>query len=189
MDTTYRIAATDYSSNNCWRYDRDLKSLREAIMLTRRTLHIYAVSLGATVMSGIARAQADDMATVRIRVDQTARSVLQPIEQSNLKIEPDQSEEAKQLAAHAPKDRALPIILIIVGAIALTQLLKMIQELYRQIYYGGVLIDNRTQPPTISSDLRIPANMVFVIDPSGKTTQFASEQFDIGALRLALQMK
>ena len=78
------------------------------------------------------------------------------------------------MAARAPSDRAAPVILIIVGALALTQIVQMIDELVRQFYYGGVIIDGRKSPPEISNDPRIPANMVFVYDSNGTVKQFKS---------------
>jgi hypothetical protein len=137
----------------------------------------------------MANDQTDDMVIVRIRVDDKARAVLRPIEQKNLTIEPDNSQEAKELAERAPAGRALPVLVMIAGAIAVTKLLKMIQELYRQTYYGGVVIDTRQQPPTILSDLKVPGNMVFVIGAGGKTTQYTSDRFSLDALKSALQTK
>jgi hypothetical protein len=52
----------------------------------------------------------------------------------------------------------------------------MIKELLRQSFYGGVIIDTRPQPPTVTNDPKIPANMVFVVDASGKTSQFKSDE-------------
>ena len=158
-------------------------------MLTRRRFHKVGLVLTALFICGRSRAQLQDTVTVRVRADETVRGVLQPIEASSLTIEPDHSEAARELAARVPPGRAAPIILIIVGAIAVTELLKMIRELYRQTYYGGVLIDNRTQPPTITSDPAIPASMVFVIDHDGKTSEFTSDQFDLDALKIALKLK
>lgn len=160
-----------------------------ALMFTRRTFHVFALSLGSAAFAGVARAQQDDLVTVRIRADETARAVLPPIEQENLTIEPDHSEEAKDLARRVPPGRALPILVIIAGAIAVTELLQMIKELYRQTYYGGVLIDTRAQPPSITSDPKIPANMVFVIGADGKTSQYTGDQFSLDALKVALKVK
>jgi hypothetical protein len=70
-----------------------------------------------------------------------------------------------------------------------TELLKMIRELYRQTYYGGVVIDTRSQQPMITSDPKIPGNMVFVIDAEGKTKQYTSDQFSLDALKAALRVK
>ena len=131
----------------------------ELLMLTRRQFHIFWIGLGATSFALAARGQTDEMVNVRIRVDDTARAVLPPIEQKNLTIEPDNSQEANELAERVPPGRALPVLVIIAGAIAVTELLKMIQELYRQTYYGGVVIDTRQRPPEISSDPKIPGNM------------------------------
>jgi len=158
-------------------------------VLTRRELPAFSLGLGATFFALAARGQTDEIVTVRIRVDDTARAVLRPIEQKKLMIEPDNSQEAKQLAERVPPRRALPVLVIIAGAIAVTELLKMIQELYRQTYYGGVVIDTRARPPMISSDAKIPGNMVFVIDAEGKITQYTSDQFSLDALKLALKVK
>ena len=158
-------------------------------MLTRRQLHALSIELVATSWVLVARAQTDEMVNVRIRVDDTARAVLQPVEQRNLTIEPDNSQEAKDLAKRVPAGRALPILVIIAGAIAVTELLRMIKELYRQTYYGGVVIDTRRQPPLISSDPKIPGEMVFVIDAAGKVTQYTGDEFSLDSLKMALKVK
>jgi hypothetical protein len=128
-----------------------------------------------------------DIVTIRIRVDESVRSTLPPLSQAKLKIEPDQSDQAKALARRAPEQRAFPIFFVIVGAIAVVHLLQMIKELVRQAYYGGVVIDTRSQPPTISSDPSIPANMIFVVDTKGKTTRYTNDKFSLDTLRLALK--
>lgn len=128
-------------------------------MLTRRKFNFVALSLGAAGVSPAFGGEQDDTVTVQIRADETVRDVLQPIEQSNLTIERDQSDAAKDLTQRVPAGRAVPIIFYIVGAIALAKLLEMIKELYRETYYGGVLIDNRSRPTTITSDPKIPANI------------------------------
>jgi hypothetical protein len=129
------------------------------------------------------------MVTIRIRADESVRAVISPIAEESLTIEPDQSEEAKDLSRRSPPGRALPIIFIIVGAIAVTELLQMIKELLRQVYYGGVIIDTRSQPPSVTSDPKIPANMTFVVDANGKTNQFTNDQFSLDVLKLALKVK
>jgi hypothetical protein len=158
-------------------------------MPTRRQFYALSAGLGAMSFALIVHAQTDEMVTVRIRADDKARAVLQPIEQANLTITPDNTEEAKKLAERVPPERALPVLVIIAGAIAVTELLKMIQELYRQTYYGGVVVDTRQQPPTISSDPKIPGNMVFVIDAEGKATQYTGDQFSLDTLKLALKIR
>jgi hypothetical protein len=158
-------------------------------MLTRRAFQTAFFALGAAVFSEAASGQQGDMVTVRIRADDSVRSTISPIAQQDLRIEPDQSGEAKELAARSPATRALPIILIIFGAMAVTELLQMIKELVRQTYYGGVLIDTRSQPPTVTNDPKIPANMIFVINSTGKTDRFTSDQFSLDVLGLALKAK
>jgi hypothetical protein len=158
-------------------------------VLTRRTFHIVCIVLGTAPFSRPASAQQGDTVTVRIRADETVRAVIPPIVQGNLSIEPDQSEAAKQLAERAPAAKAVPIIFIIVGAIAVTELLQMIKELVRQVYYGGVVIDTRSQPPSVSNDPKIPGNMVFVIETGGKTTRYTSDQLSPELLATLLKAK
>ncbi len=158
-------------------------------MLTRRTFHIVTFLLGATAFSRAASAQLGDTVVVRIRVDESVRAVIPPIVQRNLSIEPDQSEEAKDLARRSPLERAVPIIFIIAGAMAVPVVAQMIREALRQTYYGGVILDMRLQPPSVTSDPKIPGNMVFVIDTGGKTTRYTSDQLSPELLGTLLKAK
>jgi len=76
----------------------------------------------------------------------------------------------------------VPIRFVIAGAIATPVVLQMIREALRQTYYGGVMIDMRSQPPSVTSNPQIPGNMVFVIDTSGTTTRYTSGQFSLELL-------
>jgi hypothetical protein len=145
-------------------------------MITPRNLQLIALSLSAAVLSGSADGQPSDRVTVSIRADEMVRAVIPPIEQSSLTIAPDRSEAAQNLAQRSPPERAVPVLLIIVGAIAVAELAQMIKEMLRQTYYGGVMIDARKEPPSITSDPKIPGYMVFVVDPHGTTTKYTSDQ-------------
>jgi hypothetical protein len=145
-------------------------------MITPRNLQLIALSLGAAFLSGNADGQPSDTVTVSIRADETVRSVIPPIEQGNLTIAPDRSETARDLAQRSPPERAVPVLLIIVGAIAVAELAQMIKEMLRQTYYGGVMIDARKEPPSITSDPKIPGYTVFVVDPHGMTTKYTSDE-------------
>src|SRR5262249_34933379 len=124
-------------------------------MLTRRTFHIILISLGPATFPLGAGGQQGGTVTVRIRADDTVRAVIPLLAQRNLNIERDQSDEAKELAQRVPPTKAVPIIFIIVGAMAVPVVLEMIREALRQTYYGGVIIDTQTQPPTVKSDPQI----------------------------------
>jgi len=78
---------------------------------------------------------------------------------------------------------------MIAGALTVPVILQMIQELLRQRYYGGVVIDTRAQPVNVTSDPRIPANMVFVITSDGKTVEYTSSQIGADVLRSFLGKK
>jgi hypothetical protein len=154
-------------------------------MLTRRaSIAVFLLSFAHAP----ANAQ-DDTVTVRIRVDDSVRQSIPPMLQRRLTIEQDQSDEANELIRRSPPARAVPVMFTIVGAMAVPVVLQMVREALRQIYYGGVLIDVRTQPSTVTSDPRVPGNMVFVVDSNGKTTQFTSDQLTPAMLGELLKAK
>jgi hypothetical protein len=108
-------------------------------MLTRRAFHITIVSFGAAALSQRASGQQGDTVTVRMRVDESVRAAIPPLAQKNLTIEPDRSEEARELALRSPPERAIPIIFIIAGAMAVPMVLQMIREALRQTFTAGSL--------------------------------------------------
>jgi hypothetical protein len=158
-------------------------------MLTRRTFHLATISFSAAALSHGASAQQGDTVTVRMRVDESVRAAIPPLAQRALTIEPDRSQEAKELALRSPPERAVPIIFIIVGALTVPMVLQMIREALRQTYYGGVIMDMRTEPPTVTSDPKIPGNMVFVIEAGGKTTRYTSDQLSPELIGTLLKAK
>jgi hypothetical protein len=158
-------------------------------MLTRRTFHIAIVSFGAASLSQRASGQQGDTVTVRMRVDESVRAAIPPLAQRALTIEPDRSQEAKDLALRSPPQRAVPVIFIIVGALTVPIVLQMIREALRQTYYGGVIIDMRAEPPSVTSDPKIPGNMVFVIETGGKTTRYTSDQLSPELIGTLLKAK
>ena len=158
-------------------------------MLIRRTFHIAIVSLGAAALSERAGGQYGGTVTLRMRVDESVRAAIPPLAQKSLTIEPDRSQEAKELALRSPPERAIPIIFIIAGAMAVPMVLQMIREALRQTYYGGVIIDLRAQPPSVMNDPKIPGNMVFVIETGGKTTRYTSDQLSPELIGTLLKAK
>ncbi|PWW71539.1 hypothetical protein C7212DRAFT_349016 [Tuber magnatum] len=120
-----------------------------------------------------ASAQESKQYEVRIRAYQDALNAAIPaIEQSGLTISADQSEEAKEIVSRTPKERAAPVVLIIIGAIAAINISKMLLELARSYYYGGVVIDARGEKILISNDVKVPAGLVIVIAKDGSKTTF-----------------
>jgi hypothetical protein len=156
-------------------------------MMTRRKFHGAALFLSPAAFAVDALGQDSDTVAIRIRIDDSVRGILPPIVQENLSIEHDQSEAAKELVRRSPPTRAVPVLSIIVGAMALPIVFQMIKELLRETFYGGVVIDTRAQPPSVTSDPKIPANMVFVIDGSGKTSRFSNDQLSLDLLRRLLK--
>jgi hypothetical protein len=86
----------------------------------------------------------------------------------------------------SPPQRAVPVILIAVGVLSIPIIWNSIQEMYREYYYGGVLIDLRQTPPLITSSKTIPSDMTFVTDPSGKVTQYKASEFTQDLLKTLL---
>jgi hypothetical protein len=156
-------------------------------MIARRALGLSGLTLLSICLSTSAQAQSDESFEVRIRLDETVRGLISPIAQRGLTIAPDKSFAARELASRAPPGRAGPVILILVGALALTQIAQLVNELVRQYYYGGVVIDGRKSPPEISNDPRIPANMVFVFASDGGLQQFKSGELPANFLASALK--
>jgi hypothetical protein len=157
--------------------------------LTRRLFGLGSLAL--LQVGGVKQgaAQLDEMFIVRIRADETVRGTLPPIIAQNLVIEPDLSSEAREIASRSPPERGGPVILMIVGAIALSQIIQLVNELVRQFYYGGVVIDGRKSPPEISNDPKIPANMVFVFEHDGSVKQFKSGELPVDLLSSVLKVK
>ena len=161
----------------------------EGYVLTRRYLGLVAAALTPVSLSVLGYAQVNQLYSVRIRTDETVRGLLPPIELQNLTTEPDHSAFAREMAARAPPGRAVPVILIIVGMLALTQITQLLHELTRQYYYGGVVIDGRKSPPEISNDPRIPANMVFVFSADGTVKQFSGGEVPVDLLSSVLRAR
>jgi hypothetical protein len=158
-------------------------------MITRRTFGLIGLVIPAFVVTSPGRAESNEMFVVRIRGDETIRGVLPPIALRQVTITPDNSAAAKALASRAPPDRAAPLILVIVGAVALVHILEMIKELTRQYYYGGVMIDCTKSPPEISNNQKIPANMVFVLQRDGNIKQVKSDDVSTKLLASVLRVK
>ena len=160
---------------------------RREYVVTRRTLAINGLTLLSVCMCASRKVQADGLLTVRIRADETVRGILPPVTLQNLTIDPDRSAIAHEMASRAPPERAAPVILIIVGAIALVQIAEMVNEMVHQFYYGGVVIDGRKTPPEITNDPKIPPNMVFVFQGDGTVRQFKGGELPAGLLEAVLK--
>lgn len=154
-------------------------------MFTRRKLGLSGLAL----VPILRQAKAEDLLTVRIRADETVRGILPPVTLQALTVDPDQSAIAREMASRAPPARAAPVILIIYGAIALVQIVEMVNEMVRQFYYGGVVIDGRKTPPEITNDPKIPPNMIFVFQSDGAVRQFKSGELPNGLLDSVLRVK
>ena len=123
-----------------------------------------------------------DKITVQVRADERALSVIPPIERKNLSITKDTSPASAELAQRAPPSRAAPVLLIIAGAIGVVELVKLIKELVREYYYGGVVYDATQVPPLITNDPRIPGDTIIVIARDGTRVSYSPTQFSVDVL-------
>jgi len=151
------------------------------VTVKRRTFVISG--LFGAFCSVRADVQGDDEVVVRFRADDSVQDTIPTILQQQLSITPNTSGEAKELASRVPPSRAIPVFVVIVGALTIPVILQMIKELLRQTYYGGVIVDTRSQPPSITSDPKIPGNLVTVIGSDGKVTQLTNDQLSPNILR------
>ncbi|MDF0584171.1 hypothetical protein [Bradyrhizobium yuanmingense] len=141
------------------------------MVFDRRT--ICGIILVALSTGSRANAQSANAYTVRIRSFEDAFNAALPLgEQKGLTITADDSETAKELVARTPAGRAAPVVLIIVGAIAAINISKLLIQLVRATYYGGVVIDARGNTIQISNDVKIPAGLVIVLARDGTKATF-----------------
>jgi hypothetical protein len=64
-------------------------------------------------------------------------------------------------------DRGVPIVVIIVGIVALVVLVKEIIAIYRDLKYGGLVIEDRGKRLVIRNDPRLPGRVIVVKDKRG----------------------
>jgi hypothetical protein len=145
-------------------------------MLSRRTIAVNLYILSMIFQLGEAFAESATVA-VRLRADSTVVQSVPADARQRLRISPDRSPAAKELAAQVPPEKAVPIILIAVGVMSLPVLFSSIQEMIRQYYYGGVIFDARTTPISVINSKSMPSNMVLYIAPDGKSQRYSAQDF------------
>jgi hypothetical protein len=77
--------------------------------------------------------------------------------------------ERTTTAPASSSDRSAPVIVIIVGAAALTSLAQVIISSYRDVRYGGVIIEDRGESISIKTDPRLSSRVIIVKDKRGVT--------------------
>ncbi len=105
---------------------------------------------------------------VTMRIDEPVRASVAPIQFRDVKISPDQSAASQQLAARAPKSRAVPVFLIIEGVLLVGLIYDLVSRMARETYYGGVMVDCRPTPCLITSSPKVRPDMVVMVAPDGK---------------------
>jgi hypothetical protein len=129
---------------------------------------------------------AQEMAQVRIQLDQQALNTVPGHERADLEVTEDTSPAAERLKASSPPGKAVPIIYLIVGILSIPSVWAAVQEMLRRHEYGGVVIDTRTNPVNIRHDQAVQADLVFVIRADGSTERvqstLATEDFLKGIL-------
>jgi hypothetical protein len=150
-------------------------------MHSRRTIAGILSLLSIVVQSGESLAKSATV-TVRLRADSTVVQSVPSDVLQHLRISQDVSPEAKALAARSPPEKAVPIILIAAGVMAIPVLYSSILEMIHQTYYGGVIIDARTKPVSVINNTSVPPNMVLYIAPDGKSQSYSALEFKLSDL-------
>jgi hypothetical protein len=135
------------------------------------------------LLPGVSLARAEEQTAVRLRVEQQALLKIPQRDRNGLDIRKDTSAEAKALAEGAPPSLAVPVFLIVAGVLTLPALYDAIHEMVRETVYGGVIIDLRTSPPTVTNDKRVPGGLVQRINPDGQVETVPSHSFLIETLQ------
>ena len=115
--------------------------------------------------------------SVRIQLDQGALQTIPGDERADVMVEEDKSAKAQALINEAPRDKAIPVIYLVVGVLSIPVIWDTVQEMLRRRYYGGVIIDGRQTPALITHDKSLPANWVLFISPDGKSEKFEAKDF------------
>lgn len=63
--------------------------------------------------------------------------------------------------------RGVPVLVVFVGLALLAYLAKAILALQRQIAYGGVVVDTRTDPVRITHDKALDAGVILIVGKDG----------------------
>jgi len=170
----------DFSGNRLSSED-----INSQICITKRLFLI-----GGLVIVGLApmfaRAQQPGSVSVWMRTDSAVVQQIPESLRAGLTIHRDSSTEAQQLISKVPPGKAIPVVLIVVGVLSIPVLWNSVQEMLRERNWGGVIIDSRSNPATITNSAKIPANFVFIIDSDGKTTQYNAMNFEEKTLRVIL---
>jgi hypothetical protein len=82
--------------------------------------------------------------------------------------------------------RGGPLLVIIVGVIALVWLAEAILRLRREIRYGGIIVEDRGSRLRIRNDPRLPGRVIIIKDKNGVTVKELSGSVTTGELINAL---
>jgi hypothetical protein len=115
--------------------------------------------------------------SVRIQLDDGALQTIPGDERADATAEEDKSEAAQALIKETPKDRAVPIIFVVVAVLSIPVIWDTIREMLRRQYYGGVIVDARQTPALITHDKTLPAEMVLFIGADGKSQEYEAKNF------------
>jgi len=124
--------------------------------------------------------------SVHIQLDEGALQKIPGDERADVSVIEDKSATAQALIKNAPKQKAVPVIYIVVGVLSIPIIWDTLQEMLRRNYYGGCIIDARQTPALIRHDKSVPAAFVLFISPDGKSEKYESRFFSEGMLRKLL---
>ena len=113
--------------------------------------------------------------SVRIQLDDGALQTIPGDERADVTVAEDKSTTAQALIKETPHGRAVPIIFIVIGVLSVPVIWDTIREMLRRQYYGGVIIDGRQTPASITHDKTLPAEMVLFIGSDGKSQRYEAK--------------
>lgn len=124
-----------------------------------RTLVCSAVVLAGLKQATGTRARAAEPDDQRVAFEWWVPAAEVGIVRNNLRYE---GKEARQTDS-----RGVPVLVIFVGLTLLPYLANAVLALQRQIAYGGVVVDTRSEPVKITHDKALDAGVILIIGKAG----------------------
>jgi hypothetical protein len=137
-------------------------------------------------LQSAAISRAAETVEVKLRLEQSALLSIPRPARERLEVKRDESPEAQVMIAAAPQQKAVPIFFIALGVAAIPVIYEAILEMRREMEYGGVIIDCRDKPCTITNSPKLPADFVQTVRPDGTTEKYEPQSFTRDVLRMIL---
>jgi hypothetical protein len=124
-----------------------------------RTLFCSAVGLAALKQTTSALVRAAEPNDQRVAFEWWVPAAEVAIVRNNLRYEGKETPQTDS--------RGVPVLVIFVGLTLLPYLANAVLALQRQITYGGVVVDTRSEPVKITHDKALDAGVILIIGKDG----------------------